>query len=217
MFSLDHTHYCRWLPIFIQSLKELPYNHPNVFENLKAGRFTVQKTNRVFSRISDDHSHEQNKKIIKMEAGAIGILDCPKALTKWIIAAPKIAQLILEHEVAMNNATIHHEHSKTFEAMFRNNVKALLKEFTTEGNPFNENEDMLYTMVTKTVMIDKAKLSVQQARTLGENYYEVFREILERNRQSINDTKEFYDTIKRNKLALLGKNKLLYYQKLNRK
>ena len=61
--------------MFVEALEQLipmlfSLDHPNVFENLKASRFTVQKTNRVFSRISDDHAHEQNNKIIKMEGGA---------------------------------------------------------------------------------------------------------------------------------------------------
>ena len=32
MFSLNHTHYARWLPVYIQTLKKLPDQHPEVYE-----------------------------------------------------------------------------------------------------------------------------------------------------------------------------------------
>ena len=35
MFSLNHTHYARWLPVYIQTLKKLPDQHPEVYEEFK--------------------------------------------------------------------------------------------------------------------------------------------------------------------------------------
>ena len=78
MFALDHTHYSRWLPIYLKSLKELHLVHPTVFEEFEKGFFTVDKTNRLFSCISDDHAHEQNNKLIKSDGGVVGILDSAK-------------------------------------------------------------------------------------------------------------------------------------------
>ena len=84
MFTMDHTNYSRWLPVFVQSLKELPLLHPYIYRQFEAGNFTVQKSSRPFSRISEDHAHEQNNKIIKEIGGIIGILDCHRVSHKWM-------------------------------------------------------------------------------------------------------------------------------------
>ena len=64
MFALDHTNYSRWLPIYLKSFKELHLVHSTVFEEFQNGFFTVNKTNRLFSCIQNDHAHEQNNKLI---------------------------------------------------------------------------------------------------------------------------------------------------------
>ena len=82
LFALDHTNYARWLPVFIWSLETLPQQNLNVYEQFLKGQFTTQKEIRKFLRISDDHAHEQNNKIVKGTGGAIGIFDSPVALAK---------------------------------------------------------------------------------------------------------------------------------------
>ena len=42
----------------------------------------------------EDQAHEQNNKTIKIDGGAIGILDNATALIKWMIAGPEIARLL---------------------------------------------------------------------------------------------------------------------------
>ena len=57
MFALDHVHYSRWLPVFLQDLRELPTRHPHVYKEFCNGKFTVQKTGRKFSSIASDQAH----------------------------------------------------------------------------------------------------------------------------------------------------------------
>ena len=40
MFMLDHTHYARWLPVYIQSLNILHQQQPEVYKQFLKGRFT---------------------------------------------------------------------------------------------------------------------------------------------------------------------------------
>ena len=80
MFALGRTNHYHWLPIYLKSLKELHLVHSSVFEEFQKGSFTVNKTNRLFSCISDDHVHEQNNKLIKSDGGVVGILDSAKVL-----------------------------------------------------------------------------------------------------------------------------------------
>ena len=44
------------------------------------GHFTIKKTERIFSAIGIDQAHKQNNKSMKIDGGAIGILDNEQAL-----------------------------------------------------------------------------------------------------------------------------------------
>lgn len=68
----DHTHYGRWLTVFLLDLKHLPEKHPAIYREFKRGHFTSRKSNKNFSCISDDHMHEQNNKIVKESATLLG-------------------------------------------------------------------------------------------------------------------------------------------------
>ena len=151
MFALDHVHYSRWLPFFVQNLKELPIRHQEVHKQFLAGKFTVQKTNRKFSSISDDQAHEQNNKIIKDDGGAIGILHSPKALMRWMVGGPEVARMISQYNESMKDdpdSRSHHENTVAFEKRFRKDVRALVEAFEKEGNPFEEEDDVLLMAVS---------------------------------------------------------------------
>ena len=79
LFALDDISYATCI---FRSLKRLPQQHPNVYEQFLKGQLTTQKGIRKFSRISDDHAHEKNKKFVKGTGRAIGIFDSPIALAK---------------------------------------------------------------------------------------------------------------------------------------
>jgi len=55
MFSLDHTHYARWLPVFIKDLEELD---PLTRDAFAKGYFTIKRSNKIFSNIGIDQAHE---------------------------------------------------------------------------------------------------------------------------------------------------------------
>eukprot|EP00794_Sanderia_malayensis_P013411 gene13411-14786_t len=182
IFALDHVHYSRWLPVFVQDLKDLPTRHKEVHQQFSKGKFTIQKTNRKFSCISVDQAHEQNNKIIKDEGGAIGILERPMVLMKWMDDP---------------ESRSHHENTVAFEKKFRKDVAALVKAFEKEGNPFEEESDTLMMIVSKSVMDKKAAISVRNARKIGEDQYKDF--VKER---LATTEKLIHNVIKRNKLPL---------------
>ena len=77
MFSLDQVHSAGWLPVFIRNLECLEANAPSVYKEFLEGHITVRKTTNHFSNITIDQAHEQNNKIVKIDDGAVGILDSP--------------------------------------------------------------------------------------------------------------------------------------------
>lgn len=66
MFALDHVHYARCLPVFIEYMTEQSENDEInvkvIFNDLSKGLFTVRKMSNPFSRI--DQIHEQNNKML---------------------------------------------------------------------------------------------------------------------------------------------------------
>ena len=120
--------YLGWLPIYLKSFKKLHLIHLTVFEEFQKGFFTVNKTNRLFSCISDDHAHEQNNKLIKSDGGVVEILDSAKTLIQWMISGPVIASLITKVNF---NTKGHHENNQPFEQKFQKNVTDLVQEFST--------------------------------------------------------------------------------------
>ena len=103
--------------------------YPTVFEEFQKGFFTVNKTNRSSSWISDDHVHEQNNKLIRSDEGVVGILHSAKALLKWIISGPVIDLVITKVSLDITSAKGHHENNQPFEQKFQKNVTDLLQEF----------------------------------------------------------------------------------------
>ena len=85
------------------SLETLSQQRAHVYQKFLKSRCSTQKEIRKFSRVSDDHAHEQNNKIVKGTGGTIGIFDSPIALAKWMIASPEITRMLENFEESFND------------------------------------------------------------------------------------------------------------------
>ena len=43
MFTLAQTNHCKWLPVHIRDMQELPIKHPDAYDKLSRGFFAVHK------------------------------------------------------------------------------------------------------------------------------------------------------------------------------
>jgi len=156
-FALDHTHYARWIPVHLRDMMSLHRTHPDVLEELRAGMFTVQKTNRTFSSIATDQAHEQNNACIKGDGGAVGLLDNPNALQRWMVAGREVARVIGEFEMAQVHhhdnkvQTLHHDQTESIQKSFDKDVRSLVSVFEELGNPFLEETTDILVLDTKEV------------------------------------------------------------------
>ena len=103
-------------------MDHLHKNHPSVHNEFSRGKFTVQKTNRKFSRIGLDHNHEQLNAKVKGVSGVIGLTEDESGLCWWLIAGPEIARLLEEYDA--NEAEIltvreHHDSSRAIQRKFQ--------------------------------------------------------------------------------------------------
>ena len=95
MFSLDHIHYSRWVPVHIWDMNILLEKHPVIFTKLCDGKFVVHKTSSKFSTIAIDQCHKQNNAIVKDSAGgAIALITNSDALRHWMVAIPEVARMV---------------------------------------------------------------------------------------------------------------------------
>ena len=81
--------------------------------------------------------------------------------------------------------------------MLRKDFEALKKEFSRVGNPFEDDSEQIYTIVSRNIMDKSSSQSVYSGRCLSqEQYYQYTTDVL------VFGNKSIYDTIKRNKLPL---------------
>ena len=104
----------------------------------------------------------------------VGILDSAKVLLKWLISGPVIASVITKVNLDNTNTKSHHENNQPFEQRFHKNVTDLVQEFLTQWNPFEERDDIFYTVFSKVMMTLEVKDSAQCASITGENQYKKF-------------------------------------------
>ena len=79
-FSLNHTHYARWMSVHMRDMCSLDRTHPDVAREFHRSKFVMAKSQRKFSLIAIDHGHEQNNCVMKDEGGIIGLTQDADAL-----------------------------------------------------------------------------------------------------------------------------------------
>ena len=119
-----------------------------------------------------------------------------------MLAGPEIARMISEFGDIIEGRsaeyiTSHHEDMVSFEKKFRKDVKSLYSAYIEDGNPFEEEDDVLTKLGDKVVMNEHAIKFVHEARKRGKDQYDIFK--VER---LVTATKSIHDVIKKNKLPL---------------
>ena len=198
-FTLDHYHYARWLPVHIRDMEKLPTSIRNEFyEN---GHWVIQKTENRFSAMPIDQAHEQNNALVKGSGGAIGILQNPATLRKWLLAGPEQARIIKEFEEQFldknDDENLHHDERYSTQNSFRMKVDSLVEAYEDMGNPFLDQSDDLSTLDMGVIMDRSAVDTVFAIEAVGkEQFNNYYKSVL------VDYTNSIHDPIKRNNLLL---------------
>ena len=121
-----------------------------MYQKFIKGRFTVQKTNRKFSRIVLGQIHEQVNSKIKGIGGAIGLTENDGALHRWIDAGPEIDRLVEKFETVFNTE-VTGDASPSIQVAFLHDINLMLSAINEQGNPFLDDSKDLYALDTKGV------------------------------------------------------------------
>ena len=143
---------------------------------------------------------EQNNKLVKIDGGAVDILDNEAALLKWAVASPIIGEILQDQEPSNpKNKDIlkHHENTKSSKEKFKKEKEAFQNAFLTYKNPFQEEEISLMHIITKVVLSDDATSLVKMAKEIGKRQYDLFVEEC-----LISRSVSLYHNIKKNNLLL---------------
>lgn len=156
-YVMDHTNYARWLPIHVRDMVELPEKHPAVYEEFIKRNFVVQRSERKFSFIANDQSHQQSNKILQSCGGAGGLHENPEALTLFMLAGPDCARLVQEFQAvcdtsSLPSSTSHQEEAYSVQVMLRKDVKSFTEVMETHGNPFLSANNDLIALDTEDIM-----------------------------------------------------------------
>ncbi|VDI52694.1 Hypothetical predicted protein [Mytilus galloprovincialis] len=151
VFALNHTNYSRWLLIHLRDMVQLLKKNPETHRAFLDGNFVVNKTEKKFSCMAIDQTHEQNNACVKADGGAVGLTENPGALRRLMVAGPEMARLVNEFEnvtecFVNTNASnkLHHEQILSFQESFRNYIVSLYGVIYDLGNPFLEtSKDLL--------------------------------------------------------------------------
>ena len=116
----------------------------------------MHKTSRRFSSIALDHADEQVNAEVKGDGGAVGLIENPAALRRWMVAGPEIARMIQEFKG--DNSTTdeydHHEQKKGIQNAFPKDAVNMIPSFKELGNPFKEEGPHLMALHTRDIMDD---------------------------------------------------------------
>ncbi len=86
LHALNHHNHAKAVAIHLRDMLTLQHQHPDIYDELQKGNFTLNKSGRPFSRMSLDECHEQNNACIKEEGGAVGLTEKHLALLRWMVA-----------------------------------------------------------------------------------------------------------------------------------
>ena len=83
-------------------------------------------------------AHKQRDAVVKGEGGAVGLTKNPAALRRWMVAGPKIAQMVEEFKEVI------YDNKPGIESAFAKDVVNLVSSFKELGSPLKE-VCLLYT------------------------------------------------------------------------
>ncbi|XP_035662311.1 uncharacterized protein LOC118406391 [Branchiostoma floridae] len=202
LFAYDKLHYARYLSVYLSDMCHLPEEHPDTFEYLRSGGFSVQiGQDNPFGRIPVDQTCEETiNKDTQTPGGTKGFSLKPNAVSKYYLVA-EYRSTFLRHLKAMlhiGGSTKHNDLQHTRIAKDEADVKSLVSILQdTWLNPFDPDLQDLVCLSTGKVATPDVEHDLLRAKDVGEEAYRAFREQrLESDPPQVN----FHDTMTKAKL-----------------
>lgn len=179
-FAHDQLNYARMLPLYLAEMQKLQQSDPEIYEEFLKGNWVVNKNPHVpFCALGADNALEHINRSMKVSGGLVGITLNPSARTKFFLIAPELARLAEEAKemagtTSMNEDAHHHTLSNSVISREEKNIEQLVKTIENFTNPFIQENDELFNLVTKVVVPEKVKNDLLGQSDIGQKLFENF-------------------------------------------
>ena len=205
----DRINYLRWGSVYLVDMRQLPLNAPFVYQNFKAGKFSVKRTEGKFVAIGPDMCLEQTINCSqKSSSGIIGSTKKKQFVTQWeMIYHEMLAVVHLQRElsgIVQVNTELHvnHEFDTPATQASEVNVQAVIEYINQHENPVlinfaveSDEKTKLHNIFTQEIMSQDIRNSLLKFESNTSTQYETYRrEIFVTRKRSV------FDTISRNNL-----------------
>ncbi|CAH1248853.1 Hypp8457 [Branchiostoma lanceolatum] len=202
-FAYDHTNYARYLPAYLFDMSHLNETHPEAFDYLKSGGFSVQIGDQnPFGRIPVDQTCEETvNKDTQTSGGTKGFSLKPGAISKYYLVAEYRSMFLKKLRDMFDVQKAHSDHTDLQNSRItRDEADVMALDIMLERhwiNPFSSEHQDLVCLSTGKLATPKIEEDLLNAKAVGEKAYEAFRvQRLEKDSQQI----QFHDTMKKSKL-----------------
>ena len=178
-FAHDKLVYARMLPLYLADMAALEKSNREIYQEFQHGNWVVNKNQSVpFCAIGADHALEQINRSMKVEGGLVGITLNTRARMKFFLVAPELSRLAEEAwEMAGPSSPAevqHHALSTAVHLRHDRNIEALTATLKSFTDPFTEDSDELFNLVTKAVMPEDVKRDLCEEPMIGEKLLQTF-------------------------------------------
>lgn len=123
---------------------------PDVEAEFQIGHFVLHQSQRSFSGMPLDQTHEHNNAAEKTDARAIAITENPFALLMWMTCGPEIVNEYEEKSKSQSKLkSEHHEDIPFVHKCFHKEVTNLITCIEELANPFTEESGELLTLLSR--------------------------------------------------------------------
>lgn len=179
-FAHDRINYARMIPLYLAEMQALQQSDPEIYREFLEGNWVVNKNPHVpFCALGADHALEHINRSMKVSGGLVGITLNPSARNKFFLIAPELARLADEAKhmagiTSSKEGNHHHTLTASVHSREEKNIEQLLATLETFTNPFTEESDELFNLVTKIVAPDKVKADLTEQANIGLKLYQTF-------------------------------------------
>ncbi|KXJ12360.1 hypothetical protein AC249_AIPGENE6741 [Exaiptasia diaphana] len=178
-FAHDKLNYARMIPLYLAEMESLKTSDQELLDEFKQSNWVVNKNPEVpFCAIGGDHALEHINRSMKVSGGLVGITLNPSARSKFFLIAPELARLSSEAQelagVKSEKPEQHHTMTAAYVSREEKNVAALTETLKSFTNPFDEESEDLFNIVTKAVVPEKTKDDLCNQSKIGAKLFEDF-------------------------------------------
>ena len=200
-FAHDHLNCARMIQLYLAEMNSLQISEPDIHREFLDGNWVVNKTPNVsFCGLGADHELEQINRAMKVSGGLVGITLNPSARTKFFLISPELSRLSQQAKqkagIALHSQTRHHDISPAVQERQETNVQDLTATFRRFTNPFGDESNDLFNLVTKSVMPENVKEDLCRQKEIGSKLFETF--VFERIQKGVTN---LWSPMKKQKLA----------------